>query len=153
MRILNLGAGNRVLVGSKDDTVINHDITAHRPEINCVWDLNVLAWPFEDNEFDKIEIISVVEHLRPNLIEVMNELWRILKKSGILVIKYPLYTAETVHDDPTHRWFLSAVSLDYVIPGTRYGEDYSFYSPYKWQLLARGVVKQRNLKAELTPIK
>lgn len=148
MVLLNLGAGNRVISGA-----INHDVVKHRPEINAVWDLDKTPWPWMDDEFDKIEFISVIEHLKLSPLESLNECWRILKKGGILTIKYPLYTADTVHDDPTHRWFLSEVSLDYVIPGTRYGEDYSFYSPYKWTLLGRGVIKQRNLKAKLSPIK
>lgn len=150
MYILNLGAGNRILEGDK---VINHDVTKHREEINSVWDLNITPWPYQDNSFDRIEFISVIEHLKITPIEALNECWRILKSGGELSIKYPLYTAETIHDDPTHRWFLSKLSLDYVIPGTRYGEDYSFYTPCKWKLLERGVIKERNVKAKLSPIK
>ena len=153
MKLLNLGAGNRVLSGNEGDIVINHDIIAHRPEINSVWDLNKTPWIWSENEFDQIEFVAVIEHLRLNAIESLNECHRILKPSGILIVKYPLYSSPTFHDDPTHVNALSEFSLDYVIPGTRYGDDYSFYTPYKWRLLARGVIKNRNVKAKMQPIK
>lgn len=150
MRVLNLGAGNRILSG---DGVINHDVIAHRPEINCVWDLNILPWPWRDNEFDEIEFISVVEHLKINPIEALNECWRILKRGGVLTVKYPLFSSPTFHDDPTHVHALSEKSFDYVIPGMRYEAEYPFYSPYKWELIERGVIKARNVKAKMRPIK
>ena len=154
MKLLNIGAGNRILNPSGEITeVVNHDITKHRDEINCVHDLNQTPWPWADNEFDRIEFISTIEHLLINPIQALDECWRILKKDGELVIKYPLVTSETIFDDPTHTRFLTEKSLDYVIPGTRYGDDYSFYTKRKWTLISRGVIKGRNCKAKLTPIK
>lgn len=154
MKLLNLGAGNRILIAEGQITeVVNHDISAHRPEINCVHNLNNLPWPWKNDEFHRIEFVAVIEHLRITPIEALNECWRILKKGGELTVKYPLWNSPTFHDDPTHIWGLSELSLDYVIPGTRYGEDYAFYSQYKWRLLGRGIIKDRNVKAKLTPIK
>lgn len=148
MRGLNLGCGNRVIEG-----FVNHDISKHRPEIDVIWDLNITPWPFADDEFDAVEIIAVVEHLKLTLIETLDEIWRILKKDGVLTVKYPIYTSETIHHDPTHRWHLAAESIDYVIPGTRYGDSYSFYTDKKWRRLDGGVIKGRNYKARLSPIK
>lgn len=153
MKLLNLGAGNRLISGKEGDIVINHDIVKHREEINCVADLNVLPWVWESDEFDYIEFISTIEHLKLSPLESMNECWRILKKGGILTIKYPLWNSPTFHDDPTHVHALSEYSLDYLIPGTRYGDAYSFYSERKWQRLDGGVIKGRNYKARLSPLK
>ena len=153
MKLLNLGAGNRLLTGAEGDTVINHDIVKHRKEINCVWDLNVTPWIWEADYFDAIEFISTIEHLLINPIQALDQCWRILKKGGILTIKYPLVTSDTIWDDPTHTRFMTEKSLDYVIPGTRYGEDYSFYSLCKWERLDGGIIKGRNYKARLSPIK
>lgn len=154
MKLLNLGAGNRIMSPSGQFTsVVNHDISKHREEINSVWDLNRIPWIWEENEFDYIEFISVIEHLKINPLESLNECWRILKKGGVLVIKYPLWNSPTFHDDPTHRWGMSEKSLDYVDPATEYGRDYNFYTPYKWTILERGQIKDRNVKAKMTPIK
>lgn len=148
MRGLNLGCGNRVIEG-----FVNHDISKHRPEIDVIWDLNITPWPFKDDEFDAVEFVAVIEHLRISPIEALDECHRILKKDGVLTIKYPLYSSPTFHDDPTHIHAMSEHSLDYVIAGTRYGTDYAFYSKGKWRLLERGVIKNRNVKAKMTPIK
>lgn len=153
MNILNLGSGNRILVGDEGDTVINHDIVAHREEINCVADLNVTPWIWRDNEFDRVEMISVAEHLKLTLIETLDELWRILKPSGELIIRYPIYTSDTIHDDPQHRWLWSARSIEYVCPDLPYGQTYAFYTVRKWRILDSGVIKNRNFKSRMTPIK
>ena len=145
---LNLGAGNRI-VGD----ATNHDITKHRPEIDITHDLNITPWPWDDCSFDQIEFISVAEHLKLTLIESLNECWRILKPDGILIIKYPIHTAAIIHDDPTHRWFWSDKVLDFVDPSTKYGTTTGFYTPCKWEILERGTIKDRNIKAMMRPIK
>lgn len=145
---LNLGCGNALIKNA-----INHDIIRHRPEIDCVHDLNDTPWPFEDNQFYEVVFYSVIEHLIITPIESLNECHRILRRDGILLLKYPLKTSDTINDDPTHRWFLSIRSLDYVDPTTQYGQEYGFYTPYKWRINAKFVTKNRTLKARLTPIK
>lgn len=145
---LNLGSGNNLIANA-----INHDIVAHRPEIDCVHDLNVTPWPFEDNQFFEIIFYSVIEHLIITPIESLNECWRILRPDGTLLLKYPVHTSPTIYDDPTHRWFLSVRSLDYVDPTTKYGTEYGFYTPYKWRIEAKVVTKNRTMKARLSPMK
>ena len=140
--ILNLGAGNRIVPGA-----INHDLTAHRPEISVMHDLNITPWPLVDNSIDEIQFISVAEHLKLTLIESLNECWRILKPGGTLIIKYPVQGAATIYDDPTHRWFWSENVLDFVDPSTRYGTVNSYYTPRKWKIVERGLIKGRNIKA------
>lgn len=146
--ILNLGAGNRLINGA-----VNHDLTKHRPEIDITHDLNITPWPWSDNSFEHIEFISVAEHLKLTLIESLNECWRILKPGGILIIKYPVIGAPTIHDDPTHRWFWSESALDFVDPATRYGTVNAYYTDKKWCIIERGLIKGRNLKAVMRPYK
>lgn len=46
--------------------------------------------PFPDNTFDIITVISVIEHVEPDLIEKsMREFYRVLKENGIIVIQMP----------------------------------------------------------------
>jgi SAM-dependent methyltransferase len=149
-RILNLGCGNRIVPGQN---VVNHDLTAHRPEINFCCDLNKTPWPWTYHSFDTIQMISVAEHLELTLIETLNECHRIIKPGGTLIIKYPLWNGPNTHKDPTHRWFWDLGVLDYVDPSTRDGQVYSYYTPLKWTIKSRGVIKNRNVKAELVPIK
>ncbi len=147
--ILNLGAGNRIAPGA-----VNHDIVKHRPEIDMIWDLDKLPWPWIDNDFDEIQAISVFEHLQISLIEACNECWRILRPGGRLVVKYPMWDGPTTHDDPTHRWYWSDKALDYLDPTTRPGREYGgAYSVKPWAIIDRGIIKQRNVKAILEPRK
>ncbi len=129
MRVLNLGAGNRIIAGA-----VNHDIIRHRPEIDVTHDLNMLPWPWEDCSFDKIVARAVLEHLRPNLIETVNECWRILAPGGELHIKVPYWNSDHSFLDPTHYWRFSPRTLEVFDPKTEYGRMYSWYTPRKWTI-------------------
>lgn len=167
MKILNLGAGNRIIEGAD-----NHDIAKHRSEIDLVFDLNTYSWVVPISNFlnlsltevvsyyDRVELISVIEHLKWTPIETLNEIWYLLKPNGILVVKYPHYTSSTMATDPTHRWGLNEESLEYVDPSTKHGQDCNYYTNKKWTILTprenRMIVKGNNrinVKLELRPIK
>lgn len=128
---LILGAGNRPVVG---EGIINHDIIKHRKEIDIIWDLNDLPWPWETEQFDYIKAFAVFEHLDNDLIKTINECWRIMKYDGILDILLPLWNHPNGFRDPTHRWQFTEGSLDFFDPTTEVGKEYGFYTPYKWQV-------------------
>lgn len=128
--ILNLGAGNRII-----GDAVNHDLIKHRPEIAVAHDLNILPWPWPDNSFDQIVARAVLEHLRINLVQSLDECWRILRPGGQIFLKLPYWQSDISHQDPTHYWFFSLRSLDQFDPDTPRGRDYDFYTPRKWKLL------------------
>ncbi len=129
-RVLNLGAGNQIIAGA-----VNHDLRKHRPEIEVVWDLNDLPWPWEDDSFDLIVACAVFEHLRNTLIETVNECWRILRPGGVLYMKLPYWDSDMSYRDPTHYWRFSLRACDIFDPATKYGHDYMFYPVTKWQII------------------
>ena len=130
MKILNLGAGNHIL-----GDAINHDLIKHRPEIAVTWDLNTLPWPWADQSFDLVVARSVFEHLRLDLVQSLDECWRLLRPQGRVFLKLPHWQSDISHRDPTHRWFFSVQSLDQFDPDTERGREYHFYTPRKWKLL------------------
>ena len=140
--ILNIGCGKRPI---KD--AINHDVTKHADYVDIVHDLNILPWPWKDEQFVKIAALAVLEHLDIDLLHSLNECWRILKPGGTLVIKLPLWNSENSYDDPTHRWFFTLNSLNQFCPETQRGRDYDFYTPYKWKFVKRP--KPNNAKTSL----
>ncbi len=71
---LNLGCGSEYLKG-----YINIDIMQGVADV--VWDLNKCPYPFEDDSVDYVLAKHVLEHL-DDVISVMNELHRIVKKGG-----------------------------------------------------------------------
>ena len=129
---LNLGAGNRV---KTDPGAINLDRTKHRPEIDVAHDLNVLPWPFADESFDKVLAIAVLEHLKLNLVESLDECWRLLRPGGTLYVKLPHWKADNSYIDPTHYWQFSLRSLEVFDPATEFGKRYAFYTARKWQIV------------------
>ncbi len=128
--ILNLGAGNKLVRGA-----VQHDLTAHRPEIDVAWDLNDLPWPWTDDSFDLVVACAVFEHLRNNLVVTVNECWRILRPGGILHMKLPFWRSDNSYRDPTHYWRFSLMTCDLFDPSTKYGRDYTFYTDRKWKII------------------
>ena len=136
MAILNLGAGNRILADA-----INHDVVKHRDEIDVVWDLNEMPWPWEDESFDKVCALSVLEHLRQNLLTSMDEIWRITRPSGQAVVKLPHWRANISWEDLTHLHMVGPGVMDQLDPSTKRGHDYRFYTRRKWRILKRRMNK------------
>jgi len=147
---LNLGSGNNILPNT-----VNHDRAKHRPEIDVAHDLDVLPWPWADASFDVIVARSVLEHLKLNLIESLDECWRLLRPRGQIFVKVPHWQSDVAYRDPTHRWQFSLHSLDLFVPETEYGRDYGFYTSRKWAFAKPPVLNkaQSSILASLEVVK
>ena len=132
-KVLVLGAGDRVNVNA-----INHDVTKLNKYIDVVWDLNELPWPWKDKQFIFIEARTVLEHLRIDLVESLNECWRILESGGCIFVKIPYWNHERTWEDPTHRRGYALGTFDYFDPDTERGTTYRFYTTKKWKILEKG---------------
>lgn len=97
---LNLGCGNKI-----KDGWVNVD---QKSPAEVIHDLNSFPWPFEDNSFDEIEAIHVLEHLGKgipeNRIKIIKELYRIAKNGCFISIIVPNPQHTDFLDDPTHCW-------------------------------------------------
>lgn len=131
--VLVLGAGDRVNINA-----INLDRVKHREEIDVVWDLDNVPWPFKDNEFRFIEAVAVLEHLKIGLVAAMNECWRILKSGGGIYVKLPYWKHERSWEDPTHIRSYALRTMDWFDPDTDNGKRYGFYTDRKWKVLEKG---------------
>ncbi|MFX1392094.1 MAG: methyltransferase domain-containing protein [Promethearchaeota archaeon] len=104
---LNLGCGYDCRKGW-----VNLD-REKRDGVDIVHDLNKLPLPFENEKFDYVLCQDVLEHV--NIIPLMNEIHRILKKGGILKIRVPHFTSTLNYEDPTHKNQFSIRTFDYFI--------------------------------------
>lgn len=129
-RILNLGAGNRIIKGA-----VNLDWIKNRPEIDTIWDLNQLPWPFPDERFLWIEAWAIFEHLDIGLIACLNESWRLLTPGGTLKFKVP-WAGNPIAcwTDPTHRRGYTRATIEFFDPSTAWGQKAARYTPYKWKI-------------------
>lgn len=133
---LNLGAGNEPITSAD---CINHDLIKHRAEIAVAHDLNVRPWPWKDGAFEQVLAKSVFEHLSIDLVQALDECWRILAKGGVLYCKVPMWNAPQAYQDPQHRWRWAPGVFDYFDPDTPAGKEYSYYTPRKWQIAKRDI--------------
>lgn len=129
-RKLNLGCGTDLREGW-----VNQDWIA-LPGVDVVHDLTILPWPFQDDEFDELVMINVLEHL-PETVRTMEELHRILKQGGRARIRVPYWNAPDAISDPTHRKSFNEQSFDFFIPGTRHHDVRPYYSAAKFRLARR----------------
>jgi predicted SAM-dependent methyltransferase len=120
--------------GKKDDTAVTVDIDPrHQPD--CVHDLNMVPWPFEDNQFASIFCHHVLEHLL-DLSLVMKELHRICRREGTITIEIPHYSS-WMANDPEHKLRFSFFSFNAYIND----------QPHDWHLTD---FKFRLLEREIT---
>ena len=96
MKILDLGCGPH----TKKSGSIGLD-KRPAPHIDVVHDLNSYPYPFEESEFDWVEMSHIIEHIdRP--LHLMNEVHRITKPGGTIRIITPHYTSQLSYGDFEH---------------------------------------------------
>ena len=94
------------------------DIRKNNGELNnatiVTANLAIEPIPFPDNFFDSVSAYDFFEHVprvsvdfnakssRFPFVELMNEIWRVLKPNGILYAVTPAFPNEKVFRDPTH---------------------------------------------------
>lgn len=124
MKILQLGCGMKKIKGA-----ITVDITpVVKPDI--VHDLNKFSYPFENNKFDLIICDDIIEHL-DNIIEVVEELYRISKPNALIKITVPHFSSDDSFADLTHKHLFSIRSFD-VFDEAR--SNFPFYTKARFKI-------------------
>ena len=102
---LNLGCGKDI---RKD--YLNVDFIKSKG-VDLVYDLNKLPYPFKDNSFEEIIILSVLEHL-DNAWDVINELYRIGKPNCIVQIVVPHFSSGNAWSNIQHKRLFSSTCFE-----------------------------------------
>jgi ubiquinone/menaquinone biosynthesis C-methylase UbiE len=113
---LNLGCGGDIRAGW-----INLDSRAIEG-VDVVHDINILPLPFNDQSIDKILCQDVLEHVE--YVNLMKDLYRILKQLGEIHIRVPHFTSKNNYIDPTHKKMFSAFTFNFFTSSSYF--DYSF---------------------------
>lgn len=118
---LNLGCGNRKL-----EWYINID-KSEFANPDFILDLEEGELPYDNDSISEIIATHILEHIQ-NIIPLMNECYRVLKKDGKMKIVVP--QNEGIWADPTHVRAFSNLSFRYYC-GYAFGEIYGITCKFK----------------------
>lgn len=125
---LNLGCGTDI----KPDYVNLDGVPLEGVDI--VHNLEIFPYPFEDDTFEEIIAINVLEHL-PDTIKVMEELWRISRNGAKVVIRIPYWNSIDFVTDPTHKKLFNEYTFEFFDPLNARCRRRPYYSKARFCIL------------------
>lgn len=133
--------------GSKPKNFFNADVTfgidvRDDLELNIVKaDLVIEKIPFNDNTFDFVTAHDFIEHIprliyaperRLPFVELMNEVWRVLKVGGKFLTQTPCYPHPAAFWDPTHVNFITEQTFPlYFDDSNKWASIYGFKGQFR----------------------
>jgi predicted SAM-dependent methyltransferase len=121
------------------------------PNVDIVHDIQDIPYPIPSNSCLMVLMSHVWEHIEPKYrIDVMNEIWRIMKPDGQLLISAPYAGSFGNWQDPTHYMGPNEATFTYFDP--KY-PLYRVYKPKKWRLIGNNYGMSGNLEAILEAVK
>jgi SAM-dependent methyltransferase len=125
---INIGAGKDI-----KDGYVNHDIS-DLPGINVVHDLNTFPWPWEDDSFDEVLMLDILEHL-DNFVGSIEEIYRILKVGGKVTIRVPYWNHSCAYIDPTHKRGFHEHTFHFFDVDSHYYKERGYYSKASFKII------------------
>lgn len=146
---LDLGSGPKPKNFFNASKVFGVDVVAHGKDI-IVCDLAVNPIPVKDGIMDYVTAFDFLEHIprilyinnqRKNpFVNIMNEVWRVLKEGGLFYSFTPAFPKNAAFSDPTHVNILTEETfIHYFDAVHRKASIYGFYGAFeiveqRWQI-------------------
>lgn len=118
-KVLHIGCG-----ASKLEGAIGIDVLK-LPPVDIVHDLDKTPWPVDDSSIDIVYAHSVVEHIT-DMVGFMNEVWRVLRPSGRIIMAVPYFRSVDSFTDITHKHFFTSASMNYFLKDMGGLSDYAY---------------------------
>lgn len=122
-KTLDLGCGTSPRNPFQADKVFGVDIVDLGDPNIRVADLAIEPIPFEDNSFDYVTGFDFLEHMprvlyvdgvrKQPFIDVMSEVWRVLKPNGLALFATPAFPHSEAFQDPQHVNIITTETLQY----------------------------------------
>lgn len=161
MKKLNFGCGIKIKEGW-DNVDIQKD-----KKLTKSFDFNKFPYPLKKNYYDYILIENILEHLdEPE--KVLNELWKIAKRGGILEIIAPHYTNKGAYSDFQHKHFFNEICfsqlasqenkiekkpkfemIELKLTPTSFGKIFPEFIRKKLSLFINGLISQIHVKMKV----
>jgi len=133
---LDLGCGVNPKNPFCADMVYGVDFIENLDKQIVVADLTIEAIPHPDGQFDFVTAFDFIEHIprivyapqkRFPFVELMDEIWRVLKPGGLFLSHTPIYPFVEAFQDPTHVNIITSNTLrDYFCGESRIAKMYGF---------------------------
>ena len=128
-RVVDLGCGQNKFPNSVG---VDYAGNAHA---DVQHDLDIYPYPLAESSCDVVLLRNVIEHVR-NVVGLMEEVHRIGRPNGEVIITTPHFSSLYSYQDPTHVRHLAYDSLEYFTEGTRHS---NFYSAKRFRMAGRGI--------------
>ena len=137
---LDIGSGPspRNLFNAK--IVLGVDIRSYNQNIIFKCDLSTEKLPFDNSYFDCLTAVDVLEHIprvmhKDNnivfpFVNLMNEIWRVLKIDGYFYSYTPCYPMKSAFQDPTHVNIITEDTLNLYFCEKSWARMYGFYGSF-----------------------
>jgi predicted SAM-dependent methyltransferase len=146
-------AGIRLDIGcgeNKQPNFIGMDIRSIKG-VDIIHDAQDFPYPIPNDCCLQVLLSHLWEHIEPkNRIKLMDEIWRIMKPDGQLLISVPYYLSFGAYQDPTHYPCPNEATFTYFDP--KY-PLYQIYKPKPWKLVRNDYSMNGNLEVIMEAIK
>jgi SAM-dependent methyltransferase len=122
------------------------------PGVDIVHDLEDTPWPLPDSCALSATASHILEHINPHkgvFIDVMNEVWRVLKPNGQFAFVVPYAGSHGYYQDPTHCNPINESTMYYFDP-LHVSGFYQFYKPKPWKIEFQAMSRVGNLEVILS---
>jgi len=138
---LDIGCGN-----NRQEGFVTLDRSKEcKPDI--IWDIQKFPYPIPKEACHMVLMSHIWEHIEPKFrVDVLNEVWRICRKGGQVLISTPYYLSFWASQDPTHYPCANEATFTYFDP--RY-ELYKVYTPKPWKLKENNYTMDGNVEVIL----
>ena len=128
MKCLDVGCGNNKTPGCTGIDIIPLE------QVDIVHNLDSFPWPITDSEFDSVITNHYLEHCK-DIVKTLEELHRIVKPGGEIIIRVPHYASDNFHTDLTHKTSFGWRSFDHFSINSSI--KYNYYTTFKFEILER----------------
>jgi len=119
--------------------------------VDIVHDVQEFPWPIPDNIVIQALCSHLWEHIEPkHRIKFMDEIWRVMKPDGQLLLSVPYYSSFGACQDPTHYPCPNEATFTYFDPGYPL---YVIYKPKPWKIITNDYRFNGNLEVILEATK
>jgi SAM-dependent methyltransferase len=121
------------------------------PGVDIQHDAQDFPYPIPDSTCLQILLSHLWEHIEPRYrIALMDELWRIMKPDGQLLVSSPYYLSFGACQDPTHYPCPNEATFLYFVPDSPL---WQIYKPKPWRCIRNDYCQNGNLEVIMEAVK